>query len=178
MAKLTSDFRLLAIREKDPEKLIGRVNDRVCAQSCRGMFVTLQYIVFGKRQLEANYINAWHLPPILWNRAEGKFMLLLGGGPPVGVLPGRQFPAAPIPFKPGDCILLATDGLIEAKNARDELFGWQRLEEAVRSGDSDVESIKTRVSRAIEDFVKDRPQADDTTMVVIGVEEGDWLLRN
>ncbi|MFZ2447864.1 MAG: GAF domain-containing SpoIIE family protein phosphatase [Syntrophobacteraceae bacterium] len=172
MAKLTSDFRLLAIREKDPEKLIGRVNDRVSEQSCRGMFVTLQYIVLGKGRLEFNYINAGHLPPILWNRAEGKLTLLRGGGPPVGVLPGQQFPAAAIPVKPGDSILLATDGLIEAKNARGELFGWQRLEEAIRSGDSDVESIKSRVSRAIEDFVKDRPQADDTTMVVIGVEEG------
>jgi serine phosphatase RsbU (regulator of sigma subunit) len=60
--------------------------------------------------------------------------------------------------------------VIEAKNAQGELFGWQRLEETIRSGDSDVEAVKVRVGRSISGFVQDHPQSDDTTVVLIGVE--------
>ncbi|MEN6438767.1 MAG: GAF domain-containing SpoIIE family protein phosphatase [Syntrophobacter sp.] len=170
MAKLTSDFRLLAIREKDPVKLIGRVNDTVAEQSCRGMFVTLLYMVLGPGN-EMIYVNAGHLPPIVWNSAEGAITRLRGGGPPVGILPGQAFTESSVPLKPGDCILLATDGLVEARNEEGELFGWQRLEAALRQGDSEVESVRSRLSNAVAEFVKDQPQADDTTVVLVRVEE-------
>ncbi len=173
MARLTSDFRMLAIRLKDPEKLIGRINDEICDQSwCRGMFAALQFIVLGSGKGEVTYVNAGHLPPIIWNSATGIFEKIGGGGPPAGVVPGTQFQASRIQVNPGDCILLATDGIVEARNAGDELFGWDRLEEAVRSGGSDVESVKDRVIGSVEEFAGDRSMADDITLVVIGIEEG------
>ncbi len=171
MAKLTSDFRLLAIREKNPEKLIAAINNRVFEQSRRGMFVTLLYMVLSKEKNEAVFVNGGHLPPIVWNRRAGKFSLVRSSGPPLGILPDQEFQAAGIALDPGGCILLATDGLTEARNARGELFGWDRLKEAVRSGDSDIDSVKSRVIGSIEDFVSGQPQADDTTMVLVGVEE-------
>ena len=71
MARFTTDFRFQAIREKDPETLIRRINERVCRQSCRGMFVTLLYMVLKKDSGEAVYLNAGHLPPIIWNSSDG-----------------------------------------------------------------------------------------------------------
>ncbi len=173
MARLTSDFRMLAIRIKNPEKLISRINDEICDQIwCRGMFAALQFIVIDSRQDELTYVNAGHLPPILWNSATGKFEKIGGGGPPAGVVPGYKFKASQIQVNPGDCLLLATDGLVESRDASDKLFGWEMLERAIRAGDSDAESLKERVIRSVEEFAGHRPPADDITMVVIGIEEG------
>ncbi len=172
MARFTTDFRVLAIREKDPEKLIGRINERVCSQSCRGMFVTLLYIVLEKNRREAVYINAGHLPPIIWNSMDGKYTTLSGsGGPPMGILPGQQYASGKISLYPGDCILLSTDGLFEAKDEHGDRFGWERIESCIRAGESSIESVKSRLSLGLSQFVRGCPQADDTTLVLVGFEE-------
>jgi len=74
-------------------------------------------------------------------------------------------------LNPGDCILLSTDGLIEAKNDEGELFGWERIENCLRAGDSKVESAKSRISFALSQFVGECLQADDITLVLAGLEE-------
>jgi sigma-B regulation protein RsbU (phosphoserine phosphatase) len=172
MAKFTTDFRLLAIREEDPERLICRVNESVCAQSCRGMFVSLLYMVLKKSSAEAVYVNAGHIPPIIWNSREGKYAVLRGsGGPPLGIVPGHCYVSRELQLSRGDCILLSTDGLIEAKDDKGGRFGWDRTEECLRAGGSDVESVSSRISFAISGFVGECPQADDTTLVLVGFEE-------
>jgi sigma-B regulation protein RsbU (phosphoserine phosphatase) len=172
MAKFTTDFRLLAVREEDPERLIRRINDRVCAQSCRGMFVSLLYMVLEKNCGDVVYVNAGHLPPILWNSCGGKYAVLRGsGGPPLGIVPGQRYASQRMSLSSGDCVLLSTDGLIEAKDDKEGRFGWDRIEDCLRSGGSDVESVKSRISSSLSRFVGECPQADDTTLVLVGFEE-------
>ncbi len=172
MARFTTDFRVMAIREQDPERLMRRANEIVCAQSCRGMFVTLLYMVLKKNGGEAVYVNAGHLPPIIWNGSEGRYATLRGsGGPPIGIAPDQHYPSVRMSLNPGDCILLSTDGLIEAKNDEGEQFGWERIENCLSAGDSDVESAKSRISFAVSQFVGECPQADDITLVLAGFEE-------
>jgi phosphoserine phosphatase RsbU/P len=173
MARLTTDFRLLALREKDPERLISRINDRVCEQSRRGMFVTLLYMILTKGSNELVYVNAGHLPPVIWNHCEESPAILHGrGGPPLGIVTERRFMVERLSLKACDCILLATDGLIEARNEQGERFGWERLVAVLKTGKSDIEAVKYRIGKAIDEFVKECPQADDTTLVLVGVEEG------
>ncbi len=172
MARFTTDFRLLAIRDPDPEKLARRINESVCAQSCRGMFVTLLYIVVSKDSGEAVYVNAGHLPPVIWNSSEGKYLTLReSGGPPIGILPDQHYVCGKMSLSPGACILLSTDGLVEAKDDRGDLFGWQRIEKCLRAGESDVDSVKSRISASLSEFVGQGPQADDVTLVLVGFEE-------
>jgi sigma-B regulation protein RsbU (phosphoserine phosphatase) len=172
MAKFTTDFRLLAIREDDPERLICLVNERVCAQSCRGMFVSLLYIVLKEKSCEAVYVNAGHLPPIIWNSSEGNYATLRGsGGPPLGIVPTQCYASQTMSLSRGDCVLLSTDGLMEAKDDEGRRFGWDRIEECLRSGGSDVESVKSRIAFSLSRFVGQCPQADDTTLVLVGFEE-------
>ncbi len=172
MARFTTDFRFQAIREKDPETLIRGINERVCRQSCQGMFVTLLFMVIEKNSGDAVYVNAGHLPPIIWNSSGGKYATVRGsGGPPIGIVPGQQYRSARMPLSPGDCILLSTDGLIEAKDEQGGRFGWERIENCLREGGSDVESVKSRITLSLSDFVRQCPQADDTTLVLVGFEE-------
>ena len=172
MARFTTDFRVLAIREQNPESLMRRANEIVCAQSCRGMFVTLLYMVLNKNGGGAVYVNAGHLPPIIWNRSQGKYATLCGsGGPPIGIVSDQHYSAASMSLNPGDCILLSTDGLMEAKNDQGERFGWERIENSLSAGDSEVESAKSRISSSLSQFVGECPQADDITLVLVGFEE-------
>ncbi len=172
MARFTTDFRVLAIREQYPERLIRRINESACAQSCRGMFVTLLYMVIEQNSGEAVYVNAGHLPPIIWNSSEGKCVTLSGsGGPPIGIVPDRHWASARMSLDPGACILLSTDGLMEAKNDRGGQFGWERIENCLEAGGSDVESAKSRISFSLAQFVGECPQADDITLVLVGCEE-------
>ncbi len=172
MARFTTDFHLTAILERDPEKVLSIMGNKVCSESCRGMFVTLLYMVLDRSTDELVYVNAGHLPPVLWNSSEDRYVSLSGsGGPPLGILSEQRYRSARVSLRAGDCILLSTDGLVEAKNEAGERFGWDRVEKAMRSGSSDVQSARGRISEALADFVKECPQADDTTLVILGVEE-------
>lgn len=167
MARFTTDFHLLALREKDPEKLMHRINEIVCEQSCRGMFVTLLYMVFEKNSGEAFYMNAGHLPPVLWNSSTGKYAVLSRhGGPPLGIAPDRHYTPARLSLAPGTCVLLATDGLMEAQNGCGEFLGFEGIEKWLRAGDSDAESVLSRLSFSLSQFSGECPQADDITLVL------------
>ena len=170
MAKLTSDIRLLAIRDWEPAGLVAHVNGYLCEQSRQGMFATLLYMVLDPGARTITYANAGHLPPVLYNAARGSYRVVRDrGGPPVGILAGVGYDSATIQLEGGDCVLLFTDGVIEAKSASGDRLGWERLEEAVRSCGAGAEALYTGLERAVKDFVKDCPPADDTTMVVVGV---------
>ena len=171
MAKLTSDFRLMAIRHKEPSLLVEQINGLLCERSRRGMFVTLLYMVLDTSSLKIEYVNAGHIPPVLWNGTEHRFSIPREtGGPPLGILKELRYPSGTIALSPGDCLLLSTDGLIEAKNSEGKLFGWELLEEAVRRGPSDVERIYHDVVETLRSFVQKCPQSDDTTIIILGVE--------
>ncbi|MCE5244003.1 MAG: GAF domain-containing SpoIIE family protein phosphatase [Syntrophobacteraceae bacterium] len=172
MARLTSDFRLLAIRERDPALLIGRINDLLCERSRRGMFVTLSYMVLDHAARHIAFVNAGHLPPILWNGRTSRYTVLQdGGGPPAGILAGHRYTSSEVRLEPGDAIVLSTDGVTEAKDPEGNLFGRERLEEAVRRGGVRIEDIYRSLTEALEGFRRERPPADDTTVVLFGVQE-------
>jgi sigma-B regulation protein RsbU (phosphoserine phosphatase) len=171
MARLTSDFRLLAIRRKSPTALVEQINDLLCDRSRRGMFVTLLYMVLDTTRHTIEYVNAGHIPPIIWNDSQNRFSILKEtGGPPLGILKGFQYPSATIPLCCGDCLLLSTDGLIEAKNSEGERFGWDLLEQVVRRGHSNVERVYDSVVANLASFVRKCPQSDDTTIILLGLE--------
>ncbi len=77
-----------------------------------------------------------------------------------------------IPLQPGDLYLLFTDGISEAMNAHDDLFGESRLGRLVEShADLPSEELRERVLREIAAFVGDAPQHDDMTMILLKVDE-------
>ncbi len=171
MARLTSDFRIRAMQRRGPAKVLEEINDLLCERSQRGMFVTLLYLVLDPVQRTAVFVNAGHLPPQVWNHDEGRLRGCEGGGPPLGILPGRAYAPRRMSLRPGDCLLLATDGLIEAKDAKGRAFGWERLHQALRRGDSRADGTLERILGAVTVFVGTSMRSDDITLVLVGVDE-------
>jgi sigma-B regulation protein RsbU (phosphoserine phosphatase) len=177
MARLTSDFRLRAVQQDDAAQLLEQINDLLCERSQRGMFVTLLYLVLDAAERTITYVNAGHLPPLLWNRRADRWqMLRQSGGPPLGILPGRRYASGVVHLEPGDGLLLTTDGLVEARDPAGQQFGWDNLEKVMRAGSSQAEATYERMMQAVKAFMAGTPQADDITLVVIGVERDDAIV--
>ncbi len=173
MARLTSDFRLLAIRHKDPADLVARVNDVLCERSSHGMFVTLCYLVLDVSDSSLSYINAGHIPPFRWNALDPDrtvHLLRQGGGPPTGILPGMRYELGQERLEPGDRLLLTTDGLTEAMNGSGERFGMDRLERVLKDAGPSCGEAREAILRAVDRFVGSNAQSDDLTVVLMGCE--------
>lgn len=172
MARLTSDFRLRAIQRGGPARVVSDINEELCEKGQRGTFVTLLYLVLDPAKATVQFVNAGHLPPLLWGASSGQLgPVSRKGDPPVGIVSGRAYRARRFRLHPGDCLLLVTDGLLEARNERSETFGWERIKAALRSGQAHPEAAVRRLLDALEEFTGGAPQADDITLVAVGVEE-------
>ncbi|OGW34259.1 MAG: hypothetical protein A2010_00050 [Nitrospirae bacterium GWD2_57_9] len=168
MAKLGSDLRTLAFTEKNPAAAMGRLNDLLVERSRRGMFATLLYLELDSGTDRISMANAGHLPPLI-RRAGGTVEKVSGtGGAPLGILKGMQFGQDTTALAPGDIVVLYTDGIVEAMNAREELYGFDRLEDVVRTGPAEPDALRAAIIAGVNRFTGLSQQHDDMTLVCFG----------
>jgi len=168
MAKLGSDLRTLAFTQKDPATALERLNDLLAERSRRGMFATLLYIELDSQTGTLSLSNAGHLPLII-KKADGSVKKLsTTGGSPLGILAGMKFGQETAMLGPGDIVILYTDGIIEAMNAGEELYGYERFEALIKKAPSLPEGLKSAIIEDVNKFTGLSPQHDDMTMVCFG----------
>jgi len=167
MARLMSDFRFISLTEEEPKDILARVNDLLAGRSQRGMFVTLGFVILDTLKKRITFSSAGHLPPILVKAGGSVHRLEVEKGIPLGIAGGREFGQDGVPFEEGDTLLLYTDGLMEARNAKGREFGLKRIEKIVsQNADSTAKRIKSRLLKEINSFVTDTPQHDDLTFIL------------
>lgn len=134
-ALLMSGFRASLLSQMldrlDPGSALARVNDFLLQGIDPGRFVTAFLAVLDPAAGRLRYAGAGHNPPLLL-RAGGGIERLEQGGLMLGVLEGLSYPTAETRFLPGDLLVLYTDGVTEAQNDAGELWGEERLVEAIR----------------------------------------------
>jgi sigma-B regulation protein RsbU (phosphoserine phosphatase) len=168
MAKLGSDMRTLAFTEKDPSAALGKLNDLLAERSRRGMFATLLYLELDSASGLITLCNAGHLPPII-RRADGSLeRVAKTGGAPLGMLPGMRTGQETAAIGPGDTVVLYTDGIIEAMNSREELYGYERFEALLKKGPADPGKLKDAIIADVDRYTGLSPQHDDMTLVCFG----------
>lgn len=168
MFMMTAKTLLKGLAESglDVDELFTRANEKLCGGNEAGMFVTAWMGIIDLRTGRMRYANAGHNPPAV-RRGNGAFELLRGK--PRLVLAGMEktiYGRCELRLMPGDTLYLYTDGVTEATNAANLLFGEERLldilNDCPRAG---AEALCRRVKRAVEAFVADAPQFDDMTML-------------
>ena len=164
MARLTSDMRYYAISEKSPSRVLAQTNESLSHSAQDNMFATVLYLVLDPRQQVMTLCNAGHIPPLL-HRVSEKSVVALEEATnlALGVLPDPTFDEVTIDLKVGDSVLLSTDGVVEAKSARGDEYGFKRLGRALAS--APVEALLDAVLKDLERFTQSTPQYDDITMV-------------
>jgi len=107
------------------EQAAERLNHLLCMKTARERFVSLFWCYFDRQSSVLRYINAGHLPPLLIRSdgSEPKIVQLDQGGPVLGLLPGARYSQAQVEVHSGDLLVVYSDGILEAENARGEDFG-------------------------------------------------------
>ena len=167
---MSSDILLknYTLMKKSPKAALEEVNRQICENNREGMFVTVWLGVLDIKTGALTAANAGHEKPAI-KSPDGSFELYKDKhGLVVGYLDQVKYREYELKLEKGAKLFLYTDGVAEATNANDELFGVDRMIETLRSAEnSSPEEILQAVDRAIDDFVKDAPQFDDITMLCL-----------
>lgn len=157
-----------AMRESSPKKVLTSVNEQICANNKEKMFVTLWLGILDLRTGVLTVANAGHEKPVLM-QPDGKFEIIYDRhGIPIGVFDEVRYKEYELVLKPGAKLFVYTDGVPEATDASDELFGLERLEEALNSvKDRSVREIADTVRQKTDEFVGSAPQFDDLTILCL-----------
>ncbi len=152
----------------DLPALVARVNRHLVGFSSTRKFATLFVAVFDPASGLLRYVNAGHNPG-LWLGASGA-SLLPSGGVPVGMLPAAVHREDSVSLKPGDTLLLYSDGITEALNRDDEEFGMDRLTKLALEGRGEPPAeLSRRIFGAVSDFTAGVAQYDDQTVLIARV---------
>ena len=171
MATFQASLKTLSTAQVALPELAANMNRYACSNSQGGLRFTTAFLAeYDATHRTIHYINAGHNNPIL-RRASGQIERLSVGGLPFGIMPEAQYEAADITLAPGDWLVIFTDGLVEAINARDEEYGEIRLMTALEAGKSlQPNELLKRLMSDLDVFVGNTPQHDDVTSMLLKAE--------
>ena len=150
----------------DPARVIQHVNRFLCEHAEVGRYATMFFGILD-REGHLEFINAGHPSPILLRKgvAEAPFT---EGSYPVGLVPDAQYVCARVKLEPGDTLVLFSDGVTEAMDPDEQLYGATRLREALCGKISEpLEQIQKCILESVENFTRGARQADDLTMLLV-----------
>jgi len=168
MVRAHTLMRSLAPRLASPSELLAAMNDALCADNERCMFVTL---VCGALELASGRLalaSAGHEPCLRVRRDGALVWLDVDNGPALGLIEATPYPLAEHRLEPGDALILYTDGITEAFDAQKRAFGRERLEAAARDqAQAAALELCAGVFASVRSFVAGAEQSDDITLLVV-----------
>jgi sigma-B regulation protein RsbU (phosphoserine phosphatase) len=170
---MTTARALVRARADAPGSLaqhITRINSLLSADNDHGRFLTLFFMVMDRERAEMRYVAAGHDPAIIYAPATDSFRELdAEGGIPLGIDASWEYLEHSAPMlAPGEVMFLGTDGIWEARDTNDVLYGKERMKEVIRANAARTSAeICDAVLEAVRAYRGTVPQLDDITMVVV-----------
>lgn len=160
--------------EPSPATAITQANRLIYEDSKTSMFVTLFYAILDANNNTLTYVNAGHNPPVFIRGDDATITLLRADGIALGVIEEIALETVTIPLTLGDLLVLYTDGVTEAENAAEELYGEERLEALMTEirGRGASEIIDAIIDD-IKEYAGEAPQSDDITLLVLKAKDGE-----
>ena len=154
-----------------PAKILEMTNNAVCMNNEEGMFVTLWLGILEISTGTITAANAGHEYPAI-RRNNGKFALHIDKhGFVIGGFENQKYSEYKIKLEKGEMMFLYTDGVVEATNAENELFGTERMLKALNEHyDPSPQQLLSGVKRKVDEFVGDASQFDDLTMLGLKIQ--------
>ncbi len=167
MARTSSLVRAVALDLDQPAQILARVNQLLAESARQGMFVTAFCAVLYLENGRLDYASAGHNPPIVV-RQSTRTETLRANGIVLAVLDTADFEQKSAQLEPGDGVLFYTDGVTEAFNAQDDMFGAERLLAALRANWSMAAvALVDSLYQTVFDFTRPHPQSDDFTLLLL-----------
>jgi len=177
VAKMSSEVRFSLVTESDPAKAVTKLNDQMFRGGLHDRFVTLSVLVLDPVAHAVTIVNAGHLPPKLYQGGKGLLTDAIErdeSGLPLGVIPEYSYEARTVSLDPGDTVTVYTDGVTDALNARDKMFGSDEVERYLSPEDPKLveagrpKFVGERLVNAVRRHAGGRPQNDDIAVVCFG----------
>ncbi len=151
-----------------PKTILEEVNNKLDESNGEGMFVTVWLGILEISTGKIVAANAGHEYPAL-KKAGGRFELIKNKHDMMlGAMPDIRYMEYEMELEKGGCLFLYTDGVPEATNSDNKLFGTDRMIEALNTDpDAPLETLLDNVKKATDEFVGDAPQFDDLTMLAV-----------
>jgi sigma-B regulation protein RsbU (phosphoserine phosphatase) len=150
-----------------PQEVLNRVNQLLCRKSLPFQFVTLFLFLLNPDGI-GQFISAGHNPAYLFRSATGKIEELVSDSYILGMFDFASYESRTFRLDIGDILVVYSDGLTDAQNRQEEMFGEERLLRLIREeAPSGSHAVERKFLKAIEDFTQGVPQSDDFTFVVV-----------
>ncbi len=169
MATLAADVRYCLASEPDLVAAVTKINESFCQNGWDERFATFVVVVIDPCRHRATLVNAGHLPVYVRDAQGG----VQGVGPeqgglPLGMDPGGSFRSSQIDIAPGTTLVLFTDGISEAMDIEDHIYGLDRLEALVAQPAGSAEEIGRRILTDVERHAAGQARSDDMCLLCVG----------
>jgi len=150
----------------DPARVFNHINRFLCDHAEVGRYATMFFgILDDVGKLE--YINAGHPSPVLMRNSTAEEAFTEGSFP-VGLVPEAEFATTTLQLEPNDTLVLYSDGVTEAMDPDEELYGVARLRGVLQGkNEMGLDEIQKTVLESVENFARGARQADDLTILVV-----------
>ena len=145
---------------------IAKANKTLCDNHARGMFVTAFIGILDLKSGKVEYINAGHCPPLHKIQKNYQYVDVVRNLV-LGITPNYNYEVGQFTLKKNERLFLYTDGVTEAQTKEEKLFGSERLQKTLNQKMLSLPDTIPHVRKNIKRFVKDAPQSDDITMMMV-----------
>ncbi|MBR6106471.1 MAG: SpoIIE family protein phosphatase [Oscillospiraceae bacterium] len=154
------------IGDYSPAKILSEVNNKLCAGNEAELFVTVWLAIIEISTGKGKAANAGHEHPALRRRGGAFELVQYRHSMPLATMEGLSFREHDFQLFSGDTVFMYTDGVPEATDSQDNLYGTDRMLEALnRNPNADPQTLLSNVKSSVSEFVGKAPQFDDLTML-------------
>ena len=167
MALSRTLLRSVSIRNIDPGKTLSRLNELIFADTQADLLISVFYAVWEPKIGRFTYANAGHNPPLMFYPQQPA-RILSDHDIVIGAILNAQYTTKTIDLKPGELIVLYTDGVTEATDVEGQMFGLHRLENLVLGLESwKAQDVADLIMKRVSDFCGTPDLSDDLTTIVL-----------
>lgn len=171
-----SILKMLFEQGGGPAETLNRANNRIKEHILRdkGMFVSLLYLLFDSKQGIVKLSNGGQPPPLRISPENQQcFQLDFGEGNfPLGIMEDVTYEETHFRISPGQLLVLYTDGIVEAMNPKNEMYGFQRLSELIEHNHHlDANALLAKILQDVQSFMGRAAPHDDITVIVLRFEK-------
>ena len=171
MAKFSSETRsALNHYPNDAAQALNAINKSLCATGLKGRFVTVVLCILNRDTHKVAMASAGHMSPVV-RRRDGSIDLPIGedvNGVPIGIMANWAYKSTTTQLEPDECLVMVTDGVTEALDNTESMYGDPRLIDGIQQSDCGAKTVGDTLLADLRAHMSNCAQYDDIAMVVVG----------